>query len=38
MKVLMKAGFHKEGIARKNGKIDGTWQDHQVLAIINEND
>jgi ribosomal-protein-alanine N-acetyltransferase len=38
MKVLMKAGFHKEGIARKNVKIDGTWQDHQVLAIINEND
>jgi [ribosomal protein S5]-alanine N-acetyltransferase len=38
MKVLMKAGFHKEGIARKNVKINGTWQDHQVLAIINEND
>jgi ribosomal-protein-alanine N-acetyltransferase len=38
MKVLMKSGFHKEGIARKNVKIDGTWQDHQVLAIINEND
>jgi [ribosomal protein S5]-alanine N-acetyltransferase len=36
IKVLLKAGFHKEGIARKNVKIDGTWQDHQVLAIINE--
>ncbi|GGE60576.1 RimJ/RimL family protein N-acetyltransferase [Priestia taiwanensis] len=35
MKVLEKAGFHKEGIARKNVKINGTWEDHQTLAIIN---
>lgn len=36
MKVLEKAGFHKEGIARENVKINGKWEDHQTLAIINE--
>lgn len=36
MRVLEKAGFHKEGIARKNVKINGVWEDHQVLAIVNE--
>lgn len=34
MKVLEKAGFHKEGIAIKNVKINGKWEDHQVLAIV----
>ncbi len=38
MRVLEKAGFHKEGIARKNVKINGRWEDHQVLAIVNEQD
>lgn len=38
MRVLEKAGFQKEGIARKNVKINGRWEDHQVLAIIAEND
>jgi ribosomal-protein-alanine N-acetyltransferase len=38
MKVLEKAGYVKEGISRKNVKINGEWRDHQVLAIINEND
>jgi [ribosomal protein S5]-alanine N-acetyltransferase len=38
IKVLEKAGFHKEGIAVKNVKINGKWEDHQVLAIINPND
>ncbi|WP_379127384.1 GNAT family N-acetyltransferase [Paenibacillus sp. sgz500958] len=33
--VLENAGFHKEGIARSNVKINGVWEDHQVLAIIN---
>lgn len=37
MKVLEKAGFHKEGIAKKNVKINGKWEDHQILAIVNEN-
>lgn len=35
IRVLEKAGFHKEGIALKNVKINGKWEDHQVLAIIN---
>jgi len=38
IRVLEKSGFHKEGIARKNVKINGNWEDHQVLAIINPND
>lgn len=38
IKVLEKAGFHKEGIAIKNVKINGIWEDHQVLAIINPNE
>ncbi|WP_163100302.1 GNAT family N-acetyltransferase [Peribacillus alkalitolerans] len=38
IRVLEKAGFHKEGIAIKNVKINGKWEDHQVLAIINPND
>lgn len=38
IRVLEKAGFHQEGIAQKNTKINGKWEDHQVLAIINPND
>ncbi|MFN7249799.1 MAG: GNAT family N-acetyltransferase [Anaerobacillus sp.] len=38
IRVLEKTGFHKEGIALKNVKINGKWEDHQVLAIINPND
>ncbi|WP_223067591.1 GNAT family N-acetyltransferase [Paenibacillus caui] len=38
MRVLEKAGFHKEGIAQKNVKIHGKWEDHQVLALINPDD
>lgn len=36
MKVLLKAGFTKEGIARKNVNINGHWEDHQTLAIIKD--
>ncbi|MFC7441498.1 GNAT family N-acetyltransferase [Laceyella putida] len=36
IRVLEKAGFKKEGIARKNVKINGKWEDHQIMAIINE--
>ncbi len=36
MRVLEKAGFIKEGIARKNVQINGRWEDHQILAIIQE--
>ncbi|EFU40809.1 GCN5-related N-acetyltransferase [Paenibacillus vortex V453] len=35
IRVLEHAGFHKEGIARSNVKINGVWEDHQVLALIN---
>ncbi|AIQ35307.1 alanine acetyltransferase [Paenibacillus sp. FSL R5-0345] len=38
IRVLEKAGFHKEGIAIKNVRINGIWEDHQVLAIINPNE
>lgn len=34
--VLEKAGFCKEGISRKNVKINGKWEDHQMLAIISD--
>ncbi|MBU8714282.1 GNAT family N-acetyltransferase [Brevibacillus sp. HD3.3A] len=36
IKVLLKSGFHKEGLARKNVKINGRWEDHQTLAIVRE--
>lgn len=38
MHVLEKAGFEKEGIARKNVKINGKWEDHMILSIINPED
>jgi len=38
IRVLEHAGFHKEGIAISNVKINGVWEDHQVLAIINQKD
>jgi [ribosomal protein S5]-alanine N-acetyltransferase len=36
IRVLEKAGFQKEGIARRNVNINGKWEDHQVLAIIED--
>lgn len=36
IRVLEKAGFHKEGIAKENVRINGKWEDHQILAIINK--
>jgi ribosomal-protein-alanine N-acetyltransferase len=38
IRVLEKAGFEKEGLARKNVKINGKWEDHVQLAIVNPND
>ncbi|MWV42718.1 GNAT family N-acetyltransferase [Paenibacillus sp. HJL G12] len=38
IRVLENAGFHKEGISRSNVKINGVWEDHQVLALINPNE
>ncbi|MGH4120048.1 GNAT family N-acetyltransferase [Clostridium sp.] len=34
--VLERVGFCKEGIAKKNVKINGKWEDHQMLAIISD--
>ncbi|GGH80508.1 ribosomal-protein-alanine N-acetyltransferase [Pullulanibacillus pueri] len=36
MRVLEKVGFHKEGIEQKGVKINGQWEDHQILAIISD--
>jgi [ribosomal protein S5]-alanine N-acetyltransferase len=38
IRVLEKAGFEKEGLARKNVKIKGKWEDHQQMAIVNPAD
>ncbi|KPC70299.1 alanine acetyltransferase [Thermoactinomyces vulgaris] len=38
IQVLKKAGFHTEGINKKNVRINGKWEDHVHLAIINEED
>ena len=38
MRVLEKVGFNKEGIAQKNVRINGKWEDHQMLAIISDKD
>ncbi len=38
IRVLEKAGFQKEGVARQNVNINGKWEDHQILAILNPND
>jgi len=35
IRVLEKVGFQKEGIARQNVHINGKWEDHQILAILN---
>lgn len=38
IRVLEKAGFEREGLARKNVKINGVWQDHVTMGIVNPND
>jgi ribosomal-protein-alanine N-acetyltransferase len=35
IKILEKTGFQKEGIAKQYVMINGKWEDHQILAIIN---
>lgn len=35
IRVLEMVGFQKEGIARQNVHINGKWEDHQILAILN---
>lgn len=36
LRVLEKAGFRPEGLARKNVKINGVWEDHQMFSILDE--
>ncbi len=36
MRVLEKAGFHREGIEQKGVKINGQWEDHQIFAILSD--
>jgi ribosomal-protein-alanine N-acetyltransferase len=38
IRVLEKLGFQKEGIARKNIRINGKWEDHQILALVNDDE
>jgi ribosomal-protein-alanine N-acetyltransferase len=38
IRVLEKAGFEKEGLSKKNVLINGKWEDHLHLAIINPAD
>ena len=38
IRALEKAGFEREGLARKNVKINDKWQDHVVMAIVNPED
>lgn len=35
IRVLEKAGFIKEGTAKKSVRIHGTWEDHYIFACIN---
>lgn len=35
-RVLEKAGFAQEGVARAYLKINGAWRDHLLFAIVNE--
>ncbi len=34
--VLRKVGFHEEGLARQYLKINGTWHDHVLFALLGE--
>lgn len=37
MRILEKVGFYREGIEQKGVKINGQWEDHQIFAIISDN-
>ncbi|MBF4693273.1 GNAT family N-acetyltransferase [Fusibacter ferrireducens] len=38
IKVVEKCGFVKEGLARQYLKINGIWEDHYHMVILNEDD
>jgi ribosomal-protein-alanine N-acetyltransferase len=35
-RVLEKAGFTREGLARRYLRIDGVWQDHDLYALLQD--
>jgi [ribosomal protein S5]-alanine N-acetyltransferase len=35
-RVLLKAGFKREGLARRYLKINGAWQDHDLFALLQD--
>lgn len=35
--LLLKSGFHEEGIAREYLRINGRWQDHLLFAVLRRN-
>ena len=35
-RVLEKAGFKREGMARRYLKINGLWQDHDLFALLHD--
>lgn len=37
LKVVEKLGFHNEGLALKYLKIDGKWEDHIHMVLLNKN-
>jgi ribosomal-protein-alanine N-acetyltransferase len=36
LRVLEKAGFVREGIARKNLRINGRWEDHVMFSLLDD--
>lgn len=36
--LLLKCGFHEEGLARGYLKIDGRWRDHVTFAVLREDE
>ncbi|WP_330587983.1 GNAT family N-acetyltransferase [Anaerocolumna sedimenticola] len=38
LKVVAKLGFYNEGIARNYLKINGKWEDHIHMVLLNEKD
>lgn len=37
LRVVKKLGFYNEGLAKKHLKINGKWQDHIHMVLLNEN-
>jgi ribosomal-protein-alanine N-acetyltransferase len=35
-RVLLKAGFRREGMARRYLRINGVWQDHDLFAMLQD--